>query len=335
VTVDNNAKLEKKMKKEKNGRKKMEEKKIIEKEILEKEILEKEILEKKKEEKKIEEKKILEKKEEERKKIEKYLSTPRLRPYSVACGNNLEKALELYQLNMRLASSFLPLLSILEVSLRNAIDTKFREFFKTERWFTDLEALLIRKSAEKITELTIKIGIPPKGYKDNEPLNSTAKMIKSMRNKLIRNHENNIRNGVKIYLRKFDWFKKKNVFEQLEKIETEFQEKLKKEKLKNEEDIIGHSQIIADANFGFWTSFFKEDLFNCLNTNRIHILNIYVNKGIKDNRENISFYLEEIRRFRNRVAHNEPLFFKEQKFNLEDVKKVNYYIVSERKQLNK
>lgn len=250
--------------------------------------------------------------------LEKYLSIPRLRPYFRACGRDVKKGLELYQLNMRLGASFLPLLSLLEVSLRNGIDNHFRAYFNKESWWEDLEILLRNESTKKISSLTSKFGTPPKGYNDKEPLLKTAKSLKSQKNKLEREAKNEIRNGVKIYLRKFDWFKQKNEFEQLRQIETDFEEELKKRKIE-----ITHSQLIASTTFGFWTSMLKKEIYKATNGT---LLKVFPNRDSQTNFREISFMLDEVRKFRNRVAHNEPLCFSHGKFNLRNAKEVYGYI---------
>lgn len=50
-----------------------------------------------------------------------YLSTPRFNTYLSKTNNNFEKAYTLYQVNIQLSEAFYPLLSVLEVSLRNSI----------------------------------------------------------------------------------------------------------------------------------------------------------------------------------------------------------------------
>ena len=56
--------------------------------------------------------------------IRGYISNPRLSPYLDYCESNKMKALILYQMNLRLSAAFLPIISMLEVALRNAIDSR-------------------------------------------------------------------------------------------------------------------------------------------------------------------------------------------------------------------
>lgn len=64
-----------------------------------------------------------------------FLSTPRFKIYLDNSGNDFDKAIQLYKLNIELSESFYPILSILEVSLRNAINQKLSEHFKDPFWF--------------------------------------------------------------------------------------------------------------------------------------------------------------------------------------------------------
>lgn len=66
-------------------------------------------------------------------KITKYISQPRLHKYETVCRSN-KQALKLYQTNLRLSQAFYPLLSLLEVVLRNSIDHEFTKYFADKNW---------------------------------------------------------------------------------------------------------------------------------------------------------------------------------------------------------
>jgi hypothetical protein len=53
--------------------------------------------------------------------FEYYLSPERMSRFYNACGYDKVKAKKLYRINLKLSKSFLPLLSLFEVGLRNAI----------------------------------------------------------------------------------------------------------------------------------------------------------------------------------------------------------------------
>lgn len=69
--------------------------------------------------------------------IEQYLSKPRLTRYLKAVSYDKAKALKLYQTNLRLSQSFYPLLSLLEVILRNSLNKELSLLFKSKSWIID------------------------------------------------------------------------------------------------------------------------------------------------------------------------------------------------------
>lgn len=251
--------------------------------------------------------------------LEKYFSTPRLQPYFNECKGNVSKSMELYQLNMRLAGAFWPLLSVLEVALRNAIDCQLIKYFKQDDWFEEFEKLLRDESAKKIDALKVKYGEPPKGYKDTESLKNTAGMIKAQKVKIIRDKEDDIRIRCKLDLRKSDSFKKLNEFEKLKKIK----DTVDRELIRAQPISINKNIRISGLNFSFWTSLFKKELYKCLKGT---LINIFPNKNPDVNQEVLANMLDEIRNFRNRVAHNENVLFVNMKFDLQRVELVQYHI---------
>ena len=67
-------------------------------------------------------------------KIKKYISASRLQTYEIVCLNNTKRALKFYQTNIRLSQAFYPLLSIVEVILRNAINEEMSAHFSDGNW---------------------------------------------------------------------------------------------------------------------------------------------------------------------------------------------------------
>ena len=65
---------------------------------------------------------------------EKALSIPRLEKYKKACNGDKNKALILYRYNIKLCQKFYGVLGVLEVTLRNAIDTHYRNQFDDNEW---------------------------------------------------------------------------------------------------------------------------------------------------------------------------------------------------------
>lgn len=243
--------------------------------------------------------------------FEKYLSEPRLKPYFRTCNNDVKRGLELYQLNARLSAAFLPLLSLVEVTVRNAFDEALSRFFATPDWSESFEKLLKTESENKVKELIVRYGIPPKGFNDSEPLLSTAKTLRSIKNKITRDKENIIRDKIKREIRKFKEYKELNDFQFLIRLEEEVAKELKDKKIE-----FKHREIISNSNFGFWTTLLKEDVYRV--TKGVFI-DEFPNRGVLGRKE-IAEILDKIRKFRNRVAHNEPLCFIDEQFDLSETR---------------
>src|SRR5690606_34423038 len=64
-----------------------------------------------------------------------YLSQPRFNVYLTKTNNNFGKAYLLYRVNIELSEAFYPILSVLEVSLRNAVNETLKVHFQDEYWF--------------------------------------------------------------------------------------------------------------------------------------------------------------------------------------------------------
>ncbi|SEI02092.1 Abi-like protein [Paenimyroides aquimaris] len=64
-----------------------------------------------------------------------YLSQPRFNVYLAKTNNDFSKAYQLYKVNIELSEAFYPILSVLEVSLRNAINETLKTHFQDEYWF--------------------------------------------------------------------------------------------------------------------------------------------------------------------------------------------------------
>lgn len=65
-------------------------------------------------------------------------------------------------------------------------------------------------------------------------------------------------------------------------------------------------KIIADQSFGFWLAFFLSHHYSLVGGQPIHI---FSNKPLTENRASIYDKLDDIKSFRNRVNHCEPLCF--------------------------
>ncbi len=66
-----------------------------------------------------------------------FLSNPRFKTYLQKTGNDIDKAIKLYKLNIQLSEAFYPILAILEISLRNAIHYRLTVHFQDPYWFNN------------------------------------------------------------------------------------------------------------------------------------------------------------------------------------------------------
>ena len=86
---------------------------------------------------------------------------------------------------------------------------------------------------------------------------------------------------------------------------------------------ITSGRIIAEQSLGFWTSFFDPHHYKLLSGSVIHCFPL-TPKEI--NRKSISIILKDIRDFRNRVYHNEPICFNSSTVNLRNAEIIHQSI---------
>jgi hypothetical protein len=67
-------------------------------------------------------------------KHELLFSKARLSRYITACKGDTNKAIELYKYNIQASQALYPVISVLEIALRNAIDRQLLNFFKDDNW---------------------------------------------------------------------------------------------------------------------------------------------------------------------------------------------------------
>ncbi len=84
-----------------------------------------------------------------------YLSSPRFNVYLAKTNNDFDKAYRLYKVNIELSEAFYPILSVLEVSLRNAVNEILKVHFNDPYWFKNslpLEFLpFVSDATQKLT----------------------------------------------------------------------------------------------------------------------------------------------------------------------------------------
>lgn len=84
-----------------------------------------------------------------------YLSSARFNVYLFKTNNDFDKAYRLYKVNTELSEAFYPILSVLEVSLRNAIHGTLKTYFNDEYWFKNsLPVEFLPFVSEAIQKLT-------------------------------------------------------------------------------------------------------------------------------------------------------------------------------------
>lgn len=67
-------------------------------------------------------------------KVKLYLSSQRIDRYLIATGNRQTRAVKLYKANLKIAQAFHPILGVLEVTLRNRINTILSAHFTDPDW---------------------------------------------------------------------------------------------------------------------------------------------------------------------------------------------------------
>ena len=181
-------------------------------------------------------------------KLETYLSKERLNKYLEVANNNKEKAIELYEANLKYSSKMYILLSCFEVFLRNAINIQMAKY--NIDWILNISFL-------------------------------NSKILNNLRKTKSANKETII-------------FYKKFFEKQTNMLNTAIFS------LQEDNKTINNNYLTSRLNFGFWTRLFNKSY-------ETEIWNKYLykifNKPIK--RGLIEFRLNELRRLRNRIAHNE------------------------------
>lgn len=67
-------------------------------------------------------------------KVRLYISSPRIDRFLIATGNNKTKAVRLYKANLKISQAFLPVLALLEVTLRNRLNAILSGHFTDPDW---------------------------------------------------------------------------------------------------------------------------------------------------------------------------------------------------------
>lgn len=179
-----------------------------------------------------------------------YLSNQRIDRYLIATGNNKTKAIRLYKANLKIAQAFHPLLGILEVILRNRINTVLTTHFADPEWIINQKQGFM--NAPSLTSINRRT----RQRVTNDFLRSSVeKAEKRIRRLCIP---------------------------------------------------VVSCMVIADQSLGFWTDLFELHHYRLLLGRPIQIFN-YLPSGF--GRNEVCRKLNNIRQFRNRINHNEPVCF--------------------------
>ncbi len=91
--------------------------------------------------------------------IEKLISTERLEPYIKKHNGDFDKAVTHYKINIEISESFYPLLSVLEIALRNKFDYQLKRLFEDVNWFENPKFIKIvsRFQVDRVTEAMANI----------------------------------------------------------------------------------------------------------------------------------------------------------------------------------
>lgn len=160
--------------------------------------------------------------------LEKLFSEKRLSTYYNMFPSGKEKAIEYYMLNTQVAESFYPLLSNLEIILRNSIYTSFCKHFKSDDWFSGLTQ----------PELLDQVNI-------------AKRKILAVNNQ------------------------------------------------------IKSDKLVSELTFGFWTTLFNKQYAKYFWKPLMYAFPLL--DAHNKRRDKISFKLNQVRKFRNRIFHYEPI----------------------------
>ncbi len=173
-------------------------------------------------------------------KLEYYISSRRLERYYIACKYSKTNTKKLYSVNMKLSQAFYPVLSMLEIFLRNSINNILTAHFSDQNW-------IINQKTGFMSDSSLA------------PRYTIRESIYLAENKIIKRG-----------------------------------------------DKITSGKIIAEQSLGFWISLFYKNHYRLL---KGVIIKCFPLKEPSVGRHDIFQSLDRIRKFRNRVYHNEPICF--------------------------
>ena len=78
---------------------------------------------------------------DDKKYYEKVFSNERMSKYYIKHGDNCEKAVLHYKLNIQISEAFYSLLSVYEVALRNSLNRELTDYFNTTEWYVNISTI--------------------------------------------------------------------------------------------------------------------------------------------------------------------------------------------------
>jgi hypothetical protein len=199
------------------------------------------------------------------------LSEPRFSVYlDVVGGLDVQAALDLYIWNLRLGAMFYGALAILEVALRNALHVQLSICYK-EAWFNDPAFLQMAQSVLSAPRLANEAGGKRSSHSPTDLLTDISKVSDRVTRDLNNRAGGNLASPA----------------------------------------VPTVHDIIAALDFGYWTSLLNRDLDKPLFSKGLYkAFPNFANRGVKKNpaRGDVAGPLNEIRKFRNRLMHFEPIF---------------------------
>lgn len=197
-----------------------------------------------------------------------HISPVRLQRYLTATNLSQDRAMKLYEANLKVSQAFHPLLGLFEVVLRNNIDHILKNHFSDSDW-------IINQKSGFMSDISLS-------YRQKQ----TGRKI------------------VNDYLKN-----------EVLKIEN---------KLQSKGITITSGKIIAEQTFGFWTDLFAVHHYRLLKGKPIQI---FTSLPSNTNRSNIFDQLTKIRKFRNRINHNEPICFLGSQISFKETLEVYQHII--------
>ena len=110
-------------------------------------------------------------------KLERFTSKPRLDRFLVSCANSQERALRLYDANLRVSQAFYSIMNLLETFLRNSLNDNLAIHFGDAAWIINqkngfmndpslgpkfwIKAKYAFSSVLRVDKPVIKLGVKP------------------------------------------------------------------------------------------------------------------------------------------------------------------------------